>query len=340
MVNSNTRQSLHLQRKLTSSRTTVLLIKHSSNSRLSRSCRKWISRWTSRWWLNRVRLSTKWNHNRSPHHESRSTQDRRLRIDQESMTMIVSTFCLVVTSLTHKDTISTRKDSISWAVIMTPLQDNTFLALNMLICPCKRTKVIMLVTIETPIRKLDLEASTMECRKTTLNLERTMAHSMLTKEIPRTSMDNSIRISSLTRAGGTTINSIAIIAMAAGSMATLSRKTSTEGTLQTGLTRTRLLRIRRWTMANLLTKCRLAQRTRSREIATINRSRSHSSLLSIRHKAKWQTISLSKMDNNLSQLARRSLSKNRMRCWLPSCEMGGGRIRFDQSCPEPNLIDI
>ena len=159
--------------------------------------------------------------------------------------MIVSTFCLVVTFLTHKDTISTRKDSISWAVIMTPLQDNTFLALNMLICPCKRTKVIMLVTIETPIRKLDLEASTMECRKTTLNLERTMAHSMLTKEIPRTSMDNSIRISSLTRAGGTTINSIAIIAMAAGSTATLSRKTSTEGTLQMGLTRTRLLRIRR-----------------------------------------------------------------------------------------------
>lgn len=197
----------------------------------------------------------------------------------------------------------------------------------------------MQVTIETPIRKLDLEASTMECRKTTLNLERTTAHSMLTKEIPRTSMDNSIRISSLTRAGGTTINSIAIIAMAVGSTATLS-KTSTEGIIQTGLTRTRLLRIRRWTMANLLIKCRLAQRTRSREIATISRSRSHSSLLSIRHKAKWQTISLSKMDNNLSQLARRSLNKNRMRCWLPSCEMGGGRIRFDQSCPEPNLINI
>jgi len=86
----------------------------------------------------------------------------------------------------------------------------------------------MQVTIETLIRKLVLEVSTMECRKTTLNLERTMAHSMLTKEILRTSMDNNIRISSLTRAGGK------IKTTAVDSTATLS-KTSTEGTIQTGL---------------------------------------------------------------------------------------------------------
>jgi len=205
-----------------------------------------------------------------------------------------------------------------------------FQALSTLICPCKKTKVIMQVTIETPIRKLDLEVLTMECKKTTLNLERTMAHSMLTKEILRIFMDNNTRISSLTRAGGT-INRITAVAV--DSTATLS-KTSSEGTLHKGLTQsTHQPRIKRWTMANLMIKCRLALRTRSREIATINRSRSLSSLLSIRHKVKWQTISLSKMDNNLNQLARRSLKQNRMRCWLPSCEMGGGRISTDQSCP-------
>lgn len=148
------------------------------------------------------------------------------------MITIVSTFCLAVTSLIHKDTISIRKDSINWAAIMTVSQDSIFQALSTLICPCKKTKVIMQVTIETPTRKLDLEVSIMECKKTTLNLERTMAHSMLTKEILRISMDNNTRISSLTRAGGT-INRITAVAV--DSTATLS-KTSSEGTLHKGLT--------------------------------------------------------------------------------------------------------
>ena len=98
----------------------------------------------------------------------------------------------------------------------------------MLICPCKRTKVIMLVTIETLIRKQDLVVSIMECKKTTLSCVKITEASMLTK-VTLISMDNNILISSLKRAGGKTINKMAV-----GSTATLN-KTSTEGILQMGL---------------------------------------------------------------------------------------------------------
>lgn len=87
----------------------------------------------------------------------------------------------------------------------------------------------MLETIEAPTRRIDSAALTMEFRKI-LNSDVTMEASMLIRTTKASMVVSNTLISSHKRAGGTTKKTTTAL----DTTATLSR-TSTEGTLQTGL---------------------------------------------------------------------------------------------------------
>lgn len=247
---------------------------------------------------------------------SESSLDKRLRTDQVNMTKTISTYCLVAISLTLMDTISTRKDTINLVVTMILWREAIFLALNTLTCQCKRTKAITPVTIEAPIRRIDSAALTMECRKTR-NFDATMEASMLIRTTKASTVSNT-QISSHKRAGGIT----QIKTTPTGTNPTTSR-TSTEGTLHNQLRwYTLRQRIKRWTSAIIMTKCRLVQRTRSSATVTINRTKSHSGPRSIR-----QTLMINLLRvTDQHQMPRKLLKRKQKKCcWWQSCEMGVGR---------------
>lgn len=289
MVISSTRLSRHLRWRESSS---ITVLKMGLVSQRSRHFLKILIPSISSW--NKLR-------------ESRSTQDRKLRTDLVNTTRTASTFCLLETSLILKDSISTKKDMTRLEVTTIRWPASTFQVQSTHICPCKRTKATTRVSTEAQTRRHD-GALTTAFKKTIHSLERTMEASMLIRTT-KASMVSSTLILSLTRAGGTTRTP------ETDTTATLSR-TSTEGTLQTGLMGSTLRQRIKSSLAITMIKCQPPLRTHSRG-AIISRIRSHSSQL-IWHSPMTNLVSLRNQ-----RVLPRSL-KTTTNCWWPSCEMGGG----------------
>lgn len=256
--------------------------------------------------------------------ESRSTLDRKSKTDLVSTTMIVFTFCQVGTSSTLKDSTSTRKATTSSVATMTRWLESTSQAPNTLTWRCKRTRVIMLVTTATQTRRTDSARLTTACM-TTLSLDATSEASMLIRTIQASPAASNTLTSSPKRAECTDQSKTKVV-----STTTLS-KTSSEGTLQTGLMwSTHRQKIRK-AMLNMI-KCRLAPRTRSTDLATSSLTESLSSRPLL-------TTSLLNLVLNLPRIRTRKapptprkvprtrFKRNKKKCWWQSCEMGDRGIQ-------------
>lgn len=149
---------------------------------------------------------------------------------------------------------------------------STFQARSTLTYLCKRTKATTQVTLETKTKRVVSAVLTMVFR-TIHNWDATTEASTLIRTI-RASMFSSTRTSSLRKVGGITEIWTRV------TKTTLSRN-STKGTLQTVLRRW-ALRAKTKNLMRTTRGCLLTQRTRSCEMATSRRNRSHSNPHSIR----------------------------------------------------------
>ena len=138
------------------------------------------------------------------------------------------------------------------------------------------------------------------------NFDATMEASMLIRTTKASMAVSNTLISSHRRAGGTTITTRAM-----DTTITLSR-TSTEGTLQTGLMRSRRLqRITRRTSAITMTRCQLVPKIRSSVTVTINRTKS---LLSQRSKRQTLTTSLLKLGQLHKRKRKKEATTSKTKC--------------------------
>lgn len=160
----------------------------------------------------------------------KNTQDRKLKTDLEIMIRTVSTCYQAETSLILKDTTLTRKATINSVATMTRWLENIFQAPNLLTCQCRRTKVIMQAqTTEIRTRKIGSEDLTTVCKMTLNNFDATMEASMLIRTT-KASMVSNIQTFCLQRAECIEMHMVQMVVSWTPS------KTSTEGTLQMGLT--------------------------------------------------------------------------------------------------------
>lgn len=137
--------------------------------------------------------------------ESRSTLDRKSRIDQANMIKTISIFCLMVTSSTLKDSTLIDKAMINLVDIMILSLVTTFLVQSMHTVRFRRTRVTTLVITEAPIRKIVLpDLTTMEWYKTMEpNSGKTTVVSMLIRVKDTTARVSNIQTSSRTEVNQT-----------------------------------------------------------------------------------------------------------------------------------------
>lgn len=277
------------------------------------------------------------SHRRNLLLESRSTLGRKSKTDLVSTIKIVFTFFQVATSLTLKDSTSTRKATINSVATMTRWLESTSQAPNMLTWRCRRTRVIMLVTTGTQTRRTNSEHLTTACM-TTPSLDATSEASMLIRTIQASTAASNTLTSSHRRAECTDRTKTKVV-----STTTLS-KTSSEGTLQTGLMWSTLRPKIRKVMLNMI-KCRLAPRTRSTDLATSSRTESLSSRPLLTTSLLNLVLNLPRRRNRKAppttrKVPRARFKRNKKKCWWQSCEMGDRGIQNTIDWSYLNLICI